>query len=81
MGQRILLEASSIQCGDVSTSTRVAPGQLYVFLSEGTLLITSPHSKPALGGGPWSTILPLLDDGTRQRQGLTNILVALALSL
>jgi hypothetical protein len=33
----------------VSKSSGVAPGTLYVFLSEGTLLITSPNSKPALG--------------------------------
>jgi len=33
----------------VSESSAVAPGTLYVFLSEGTLLITSDHSKPALG--------------------------------
>ena len=37
----------------VSESTGVAPGTLYVFLSEGTLLITSPHSKPAFG--KWQT--------------------------
>ena len=33
----------------VSESSGVAPGTLYVFLSEGTLVITSPNSKPALG--------------------------------
>ena len=33
----------------VSKSSSVAPGTLYVFLSEGTLVITSPNSKPALG--------------------------------
>ena len=33
----------------VSESSAVAPGTLYVFLSEGTLLITSEHSTPALG--------------------------------
>ena len=33
----------------VSESSAVAPGTLYVFLSEGTLLITSQHRKPALG--------------------------------
>ena len=33
----------------VSNSSGVAPGTLYVFLSEGTLVITSPNSKPALG--------------------------------
>jgi len=33
----------------VSESSGVAPGTLYVFLSGGTLVITSPNSKPALG--------------------------------
>jgi hypothetical protein len=33
----------------VSESSGVASGTLYVFLSEGTLVITSPNSKPALG--------------------------------
>jgi hypothetical protein len=33
----------------VSESASVAPGTLYVFLSEGTLVIASPNSKPALG--------------------------------
>ena len=37
----------------VSESSGVAPGTLYVFLSEGTLLVTSPQSKPALGS--WRT--------------------------
>jgi phosphohistidine phosphatase SixA len=33
----------------VSESSGVAAGTLYVFLSEGTLLVTSPHGTPALG--------------------------------
>ena len=33
----------------VSESSSVAPGTLYIFLSEGTLLVASPHGKPALG--------------------------------
>ena len=33
----------------VSRSSSVTPGTLYVFLSEGTLLITSPNNKPILG--------------------------------
>ncbi len=33
----------------VASSSSVAPGTLYVFLSEGTLLVASPHGKPALG--------------------------------
>lgn len=33
----------------VSSSSSAATGTLYVFLSEGTLLITSPNTKPLLG--------------------------------
>jgi len=33
----------------VAASTSVAPGQLYVFLSEGTLVIASTTGTPALG--------------------------------
>ena len=33
----------------VKASSTVAPGTLYAFLSEGTLVITSPGSKPLLG--------------------------------
>jgi hypothetical protein len=33
----------------VKESTSVAPGTFYVFLEDGTLVVTSPHGKPALG--------------------------------
>ncbi|MES1242246.1 MAG: hypothetical protein ABUT39_11555 [Acidobacteriota bacterium] len=33
----------------VESSTAVAPGTLYVFLSEGTLVIASPNARPMLG--------------------------------
>jgi hypothetical protein len=33
----------------VQSSNAVAPGQLYVFLSDGTLVIASPNARPALG--------------------------------
>ncbi|WP_287127414.1 hypothetical protein [Candidatus Cyanaurora vandensis] len=33
----------------VSKSSSTAPGLLYVFLSDGTLVLASPNSKPALG--------------------------------
>lgn len=33
----------------VQSSNMVATGQLYVFLSEGTLVIASPNGRPALG--------------------------------
>ncbi|WP_395060171.1 hypothetical protein [Polaromonas sp.] len=34
---------------EVNLSTGVAPGMLYAFLSDGTLVITSPDSKAAFG--------------------------------
>jgi hypothetical protein len=34
---------------EVASSSGVATGTLYVFLSEGTLVIASPNSKPSLG--------------------------------
>ncbi len=34
---------------EVESSSSVAPGTLYVFLSDGTLLITSAHGTPLLG--------------------------------
>ncbi|WP_077594426.1 hypothetical protein [Polaromonas sp. A23] len=34
---------------EVSLSTGVSPGTLYAFLSDGTLVITSPNSKAAFG--------------------------------
>ena len=33
----------------VAESTAMSPGELVVFLSEGTLVFASPHGKPALG--------------------------------
>jgi hypothetical protein len=37
------------QVWEVSRSSGVEPGMMYVFLSDGTLVITSPHGKPAFG--------------------------------
>ena len=37
------------QVWKVSRSSGVEPGMMYVFLSDGTLVITSPHGKPAFG--------------------------------
>lgn len=48
----------------VSLSTSVEPGTLYVFLSEGTLLITSSHSKPALGTWKYeNAVLTMVEEG------------------
>ena len=48
----------------VSESSSVAPGTLYIFLSEGTLLVASPHGKPALG--TWKDlggVLTMVEEG------------------
>jgi hypothetical protein len=49
----------------VRESPGVAPGTLYVFLSEGTLVITSRNSKPMLG--KWTrdgTVFTMVEEGT-----------------
>src|SRR4051794_6619820 len=33
----------------VSTSSTVEKGQIYIFVSDGTLVISSPHGKPTVG--------------------------------
>jgi hypothetical protein len=58
----------------VSESSNVASGTLYVFLSDGTLLITSPHGKPALGmwkdvGG----ILTMVEEGIPYQVDVLNL--------
>lgn len=48
----------------VAESPTVAVGQLYVFLSDGTLVVTSANSRPALGR--WSRTdggLTMVEDG------------------
>jgi hypothetical protein len=48
----------------VSESSGVASGTLYVFLSEGTLVITSPNSKPALGRWKYEDkVLTMVEEG------------------
>ena len=45
------LEASFVnKVWVVSESKQVAPGEIRVFLSDGTLVMASPHAKPAFGG-------------------------------
>jgi hypothetical protein len=40
------------------------PGTFYVFLSDGSMLITSPHGTPALGSWHYSgEVLTLVEDG------------------
>jgi hypothetical protein len=52
----------------VESSSSVAPGTIYVFLSEGTLLITSSNSKPLLG--TWTSAngeLTMVEEGIPYR--------------
>jgi hypothetical protein len=48
----------------VSESPTIAPGQLYVFLSEGTLVVASEHGTPAFG--TWNQdggVLTMVEEG------------------
>ncbi len=48
----------------VAESASIAPGHLYVFLSEGTLVVASPNGKPTLG--TWSRedgVLTMMEEG------------------
>jgi hypothetical protein len=48
----------------VEKSTGVQPGQVYVFLSDGTLLITSGNSIPTLGKWTFDgTALTMIEEG------------------
>ncbi|MBC8136134.1 MAG: YbaY family lipoprotein [Fibrella sp.] len=50
----------------VSTSNQVAPGQLYTFLSEGTLVIASRNNKPAFGSWTYKNgVLTMTEEGRR----------------
>jgi hypothetical protein len=49
---------------EVAESSAVAPGHLYIFLSEGTLVVASPTGTPSLGR--WSRTgegLTMIEDG------------------
>lgn len=59
---------------EVSQSSSVVPETLYVFLSDGTLVVTSPHGKPALGrwkdeGG----ILTMVEEGIPYQVDVLNL--------
>ncbi|MBC7806538.1 MAG: YbaY family lipoprotein [Akkermansiaceae bacterium] len=50
----------------VRTSRQVAPGQLYTFLSDGTLVIASKNSKPAFGSWTFKNgVLTMTEEGRR----------------
>ena len=48
----------------VKQSTSVAPGQVYVFLSDGTLVMAAANSKPALGTWTYEdSVLTMVEEG------------------
>lgn len=48
----------------VSASSSVAPGTLYVFLAEGTLIVASANGKPAMGTWRYeSDALTMVEEG------------------
>lgn len=58
----------------VRTSPDVAPGQLYVFLSEGTLVIASPNSKPAFGSWTYQKgVLTMTEEGRRYKVDIVKL--------
>jgi hypothetical protein len=49
---------------EVSLSTGVTPGMLYVFLSDGTLVMSSKNSQPAFGAWTYQGgALTMIEDG------------------
>jgi len=59
----------------VASSSSLEPGMLYVFLSDGTLVISSPHGTPSLGS--WK---PSGDGLTMIEEGIAYKVDVLALS-
>ena len=58
----------------VRESSSVEPGTLYAFLSEGTLVIASPHGKPSLG--QWKQegeTLTLVEEGLPYRADVVSL--------
>ncbi len=48
----------------VQSSSSIEPGMLYVFLSDGTLVISSPHGTPSLGTWkPSGTGFTMIEEG------------------
>ncbi|MBA4329069.1 MAG: hypothetical protein C0428_12645 [Polaromonas sp.] len=53
---------------EVSLSTGVAPGMLYVFLSDGTLVMSSKNSQPAFGGWTYQGGALTMTEGGQEYQ-------------
>lgn len=59
---------------EVSVSTAVTPGMLYTFLSDGTLVMTSPNSKPAFGAWTYrSGKLTMIEDSLPYQVDILNL--------
>ena len=59
---------------EVNLSTGVAPGMLYAFLSDGTLVITSPNSKPAFGAWTYKNgKLTMIEDSQEYPTDILNL--------
>ena len=58
----------------VKESSAVEPGMLYVFLSDGTLVMTSPHGKPALGTWtPGNGTFTMVEEGQPHRVDILSL--------
>jgi hypothetical protein len=59
---------------EVSQSSSVAPGTLYVFLSDGTLVITSQKSRPSLGTWKQAAgLLTMVEEGISYRVNVVKL--------
>jgi hypothetical protein len=59
---------------EVSVSTGVAPGTLYAFLSDGTLVITSPNSKAAFGAWTYTNgALTMIEESQEYKVDILNL--------
>ena len=59
---------------EVSLSTGVAPGMLYVFLSDGTLVMTSKNSKPAFGAWTYQGgVFTMIEDSQEYRVDILSL--------
>lgn len=59
---------------EVSLSTGVSPGMLYAFLSDGTLVITSPNSKAAFGAWTYTNgKLTMIEDAQEYKTDILNL--------
>ena len=59
---------------EVSVSTGVTPGMLYAFLSDGTLVMTSPGSKPAFGSWTYRNgVLTMIEASQEYKTDILNL--------